>query len=60
MPRWVGQSAKKEVPKKTVVFLRHLYAEIIPRNPPFGQVVFVAQKTTVFFGNEHSAHRGME
>ncbi len=60
MPRWVGQSAKKEVPKKTVVFLRHFYTEIIPRNPPVGQVVFVAQKTTVFFGNEHSAHRGDE
>ena len=55
---WRG--AKKEVPKKTVVFLRHFYAEIIPRNPPSGQVVFIAQKTTVFFGNEYSTHRGDE
>ena len=55
---WRG--AKKEAPKKTVVFLRHFYAEIIPRNPPSGQVVFIAQKTTVFFGNEHDAHRGDE
>ena len=60
MPRWMWRGAKKEVPKKTVVFLRHFYAEIIPRNPPFGQVVFIAQKTTVFFGNEHDAHRGDE
>ena len=60
MPRWMWRGAKKEVPKKTVVFLRHFYAEIIPRNPPSGQVVFIAQKTTVFFGNEHDAHRGDE
>ena len=60
MPRWVWRGVKKEVPKKTVGFLRHFYTEIIPRNPPVGQVVFVAQKTTVFFGNEHGAHRGNE